>query len=223
MAGHDIKYMRLCFQSLLVCSFVRAVTSEVIISEVSDKGTSGGCPDKQDWIELQNTGKSTVFLASFKLHDDNGPDHATAYVFPSDAKIESGAFLVLCTGVKGDDKAPQFKIGGEDTITLLDAAGLVVSTSGALQDQGEYDATWAFNAKTSAYEYTHTPTPGSENVFANNIDCAKCGTIAQSGQLSCCAQGGSWFKKCGNDKEKSEYTWFEGIEACKGKLARAIE
>ena len=44
--------------------------AQVIISEVADKGTSNACTDKADWVELQNTGSSTVSLAGFKLHDD---------------------------------------------------------------------------------------------------------------------------------------------------------
>jgi len=43
--------------------------------------------------------------------------------------------------------------------------------------------------------------------------CPKCGTNTKSGKLSCCAPGGSWFKKCGNS-ENSEHTWLEGIQAC---------
>ena len=43
--------------------------------------------------------------------------------------------------------------------------------------------------------------------------CPKCGTKNNSGKLSCCTPGGSWFKKCGNS-ENSEHTWLEGIQAC---------
>jgi len=138
---------------------------KVIISEVADKGTSNACGGKADWVELHNTGSSGVSLADFKLHDDNGADSSTAFVFASDAKLEANAFLVLCAGVDGDDKSPKFKIGGGDTITLVNAAGKVVSTSGELQAKGGVNITWAFNSKTSSYEYTSSPTPGGANVF----------------------------------------------------------
>ena len=39
--------------------------------------------------------------------------------------------------------------------------------------------------------------------------------MKQENQLSCCARGGTWFNKCGKDKEKFEHTWKEGIKACK--------
>ena len=133
--------------------------------QVADKGTSNACPDKQDWVELQNTGSSAVSLSGFKLHDSNGPEDSRTYVFGDRSALEAGAFLVLCNAVDGDDKSPQFKIGGDDTITLLDAAGKVVSTSGQLQDTGDFNVTWAYNSESSSYAYTSTPTPGSANVF----------------------------------------------------------
>ena len=47
--------------------------------------------------------------------------------------------------------------------------------------------------------------------------CSKCGTIKTSGKRSCCARGGSWFKICGDAGDsKFDYTWLEGVEACKG-------
>ena len=48
--------------------------------------------------------------------------------------------------------------------------------------------------------------------------CPKCGTIKGSKKLSCCAPGGSWVKKCGNDAKKFDHTWAEGLKICKGKL-----
>ena len=49
--------------------------------------------------------------------------------------------------------------------------------------------------------------------------CPICGAIVKSGKRSCCARGASWFKKCGDDGDnRFEYTWTEGIQACKGAL-----
>ena len=43
-----------------------------------------------------------------------------------------------------------------------------------------------------------------------------CGAIKKSGQLSCCARGGAWFKNCGDvDDTNVDHTWAEGIEACR--------
>ena len=53
--------------------------------------------------------------------------------------------------------------------------------------------------------------------------CSACGLIKVSGKLSCCARGGAWFKRCGDDGDtKVEHTWLEGIEACRSKLTREL-
>ena len=47
--------------------------------------------------------------------------------------------------------------------------------------------------------------------------CSKCGTAKKSGERSCCARGGTWFKNCGDaGNAKFDHTWAEGIRACKG-------
>ena len=47
--------------------------------------------------------------------------------------------------------------------------------------------------------------------------CPKCSIIKRTGTLSCCPQGGAWFKKCGDFGDSNfDHTWVEGIEACKG-------
>ena len=48
--------------------------------------------------------------------------------------------------------------------------------------------------------------------------CPKCGINKKTGQLSCCARGGAWFKNCGDFCGANvTYTWFEGIRACEGE------
>ena len=44
--------------------------------------------------------------------------------------------------------------------------------------------------------------------------CRKCGRILKTGKFSCCARGGSWFKKCGDDDGRFDHTWSEGVQAC---------
>ena len=47
--------------------------------------------------------------------------------------------------------------------------------------------------------------------------CVKCGTFKTTGQRSCCARGGAWFKKCGDaGNMTSAHTWTEGIQICEG-------
>ena len=48
-------------------------------------------------------------------------------------------------------------------------------------------------------------------------ECSKCGNTKTSGKLSCCARGGTWFKKCGDAGDtKFDHSWVEGIQACAG-------
>ena len=51
--------------------------------------------------------------------------------------------------------------------------------------------------------------------------CTKCAMSKKSGELSCCARGGSWFGKCGNFRDIFEYHWDDGVDACK-QMARAM-
>ena len=47
--------------------------------------------------------------------------------------------------------------------------------------------------------------------------CSKCGITRKSGERSCCARGGTWFKNCGDaDDKQFDHTWAEGIQACEG-------
>ena len=49
------------------------------------------------------------------------------------------------------------------------------------------------------------------------LECPKCAVIKKSGELSCCAPGGAWFKNCGTSgNSNTEHTWVEGVQACKG-------
>ena len=62
---------------------------------------------------------------------------------------------------------------------------------------------------------TLTAQPKCESVST----CPKCGTFTNSGQLSCCAIGGSWFSKCGPEADSNfDYTWFEGMHACESEF-----
>ena len=66
-------------------------------------------------------------------------------------------------------------------------------------------------------------TVASTNAMAATTDttttsavCPVCGTLVESGQLSCCARGGGWHGNCGGAGDaKFDHTWFEGIQACK--------
>jgi len=135
----------------------------VMINEVADKGSTGVC-DGEDWVELFNSGSETVSLAGFVLHDDKGPQDSKAFTFPNSASIAAQGYLTLCCK---SASGFQFKIGGDDTVTLLDADGAQLATSGPLPDDGADDKTWAYRGPSEdRYEYTTVPTFGEKNVFS---------------------------------------------------------
>ena len=140
------------------------VQSAVVISEVADKGTSTDCSG-DDWIELANMGAADVDLAGYSVHDDKGKDDEGAFTFDAGtpAVLAAGGYLGICAQRK-DGSGPGFKIGGDDTVFLLDAAGQQISTSGALPGIGEGDKTYSLHAD-GTYKQTSTPTFGKANVF----------------------------------------------------------
>jgi len=53
--------------------------------------------------------------------------------------------------------------------------------------------------------------------------CSKCGKFTKSGRVSCCAPGGAWYQKCGGTaNNKFEYSWIEGVEACKPTVETTV-
>ena len=63
----------------------------------------------------------------------------------------------------------------------------------------------------------YTPKPA----ISTSSPCPKCGTIARSGKLSCCGDGGSWFGHCGNvGNANFGHTWMEGIQVCKSQQSQ---
>ena len=66
---------------------------------------------------------------------------------------------------------------------------------------------------------TSISTPSTNPTIANTMTCPKCGTFEKSGRVSCCAPGGTWFKKCGGAGNRNvDHRWFEGLETCKRKF-----
>lgn len=135
--------------------------SPVVINEVAHKGSPGACAG-EDWVEVHNGGRDPVDLANYTLHDDKGPDDEDAKTFgPSGPStvVAAGGYLLLCRDVDFF-----FGIGGDDTVTLLDGSGEVVSVA-SLDGGGGDDATLALFPGTG-YRYTEAATPGGENVLA---------------------------------------------------------
>ena len=69
--------------------------------------------------------------------------------------------------------------------------------------------------KCPAATTTATFNPTSVQTTTGSGACSKCGMNKKSRTLSCCARGGSWFRKCGAPGDRTfEHTWYDGIQAC---------
>ena len=129
------------------------------LTAVADKGSTDRC-DGEDWIALANTGTIEIALVGYVLHDDKGPDDTKAFTFAAGATIAAGATTTLCKDAEGSFK---FGIGGDDTVTLLDAGSVVVDTSGELGDRGALNYVWTRGSPAGDWGYvelgTLEPTP----------------------------------------------------------------
>lgn len=76
------------------------VESTLALSEVMTSN-KGSVPDENgnypDWVELKNTGSTTLDVGGFGLTDDLTA--GVKYVFPSGTKVEAGGYIVVwCSG-----------------------------------------------------------------------------------------------------------------------------
>ena len=137
-----------------------SVDASLVINEIAYKGSAESTCDKGDWIELLNTGPDQLDLTNYKVHDNKGATNEDLYVF-ADTSISPGKFLVLCQDMDFD-----FGIGYDDTITLLDATGMVVD-SVTLPGTGNDDETYIH--VDGEYKYTTSPTPGEANIYVEPL------------------------------------------------------
>ena len=132
----------------------------VVVSEVADLGSSGMCGG-ESWVELANLGNADADISGWKLYNSAGISSPFAYIFPAGSTtLPVGGFVVLCyrTGYS-------FVVGGSDAVSLADATGFEVSTSGALASLGVKNYVWA-RKPYGTYTYTTIATPGSANVVS---------------------------------------------------------
>ena len=163
-------FVKSLFEIAFLCVFLilpkaALLTHGMRINEIADKGSDGVC-EGEDWIELFNDSPNDVQLEGYVLHDDQYQENAEKnFTFAAGTVLAGGAYDVLCCDGDGITR-PAFKVGKSDTVTLLDASGNVVSTSGKLPGLGEENVTYALNAL-GEYVQTWRPTPGELNVIAS--------------------------------------------------------
>jgi len=97
--------------------------------------------------------------------------------------IAAGAYLLLCK-----DTDFEFKIGGDDTVTLFDAGNAEISSSGAMTEKGS--EVLSYQRKPDGTYVYATPTPNAENVFPDSTAAPSGGDSAAPTQSPSLSGGG---------------------------------
>ena len=162
---------------------VAPALGQVVINEVSDKGTPDFCSG-DDWIEVANADTTTTYnLTGWMLCDSDGCSDDDAYTF-GEVLLGPSQYTAVCH-LAPKNRTHRRWINSNDTITLHDASGTLVDTSGVLGGSGEYGKTWARSPDlTGAFGYTWAPTPNGP--YAGPGSNTACDKLAREG-LNCTA------------------------------------
>lgn len=110
--------------SVAAASFGPLVINEVLANNVSAVAREGVFPDL---IELYNGGSEAIGLSGMSLSDN--PERPAQFVFPADAAIRPGEYLVLIAddGLAASETHLGFRLDAEgDGVYLYDAAGELI-------------------------------------------------------------------------------------------------
>ena len=93
-------WKKFCAALLLMLLLPACALAEVVISEIMTSNGTYENGHAYDWIELHNTGKSTVDISGWYLSDSK--KNKMKFQFPQGTKLKVDGYLtVFCTG---DDK-----------------------------------------------------------------------------------------------------------------------
>ncbi|MFN8115580.1 MAG: CotH kinase family protein [Bacteroidia bacterium] len=157
--------------SFVLFFLVGSVSSQVKINEYSASNSGASILDNtgnnSDWIELYNSGSTTVNLGGWNLSDD--PTQPTKYTIPSGITIAPSGFLRLWCSGKG---IPANAVGHVHTnfkLTQCQGDWIVVKNGSTLVDSVQLHRTQATHSwgrkpdGSSTWNIFTTPTPNSSN------------------------------------------------------------
>lgn len=157
---------------LFLLLFTLPACAEVYISEVMAANATWKDGHAYDWVEVTNSGNSTVNLSGWHLSDN--PSKPEKWSFPAGTKLKGGASLIVyCTGEAHDAGRDgvyytPFKLSAKgDQALLTDADGQTVSLVEFPQQYA--NISWGRPANGGDYGYFAKATPGKKNgstVFA---------------------------------------------------------
>ncbi|MFT5853324.1 MAG: hypothetical protein ACI8XO_000565 [Verrucomicrobiales bacterium] len=165
-------------------SFTTLEVSELIINEFMAANDGGNTSNpnswypianqipgtSEDWIEILNTGTSTLDLGGWHLTDSAGT--LNKWTFPPGTNLSSGQFLIVYAS---SDNAPDangnlctnFKLSaGGDYLALVRPSGIVASAfgpGGSNYPSQSDDVSYGLHPNTSESVFFSSPTPGAAN------------------------------------------------------------
>ena len=165
-------------------SFTTLEISELVINEfmaANDGGMSnnpnGWYPianqiagTSDDWIEILNTGTSTLDLGGWHLTDD--ASNLTKWTFPAATSVAAGGFLIVYASADDTPDAngnlhTNFRLAaGGEYLALVRPAGTVASEFGPGGDSypsQDEDISYGYHPSTSDPVFFDSPTPGAAN------------------------------------------------------------
>lgn len=111
--------------------------------------------EKNEYIEIYNTGSEKVSLKDWKLKDLG----KTGYKFPDDTDIESGEYLAIYR----EDFTFALNNSGAESVSLIDPDGHIISK--VSYDKTKEDVSYNFAPLENAWSWSKYLTPGAENTF----------------------------------------------------------
>ncbi|MNJ83085.1 CotH protein [compost metagenome] len=162
-----------CFVLLLFT--LKNATAQVVINEYSCSNMNGPMDafgEREDWIELYNTGAAAVDLTGYYLSDnDNNPQK---WQIPSGSIPANGYKMVYCSGrglVSGNELHPNFNLAqtSNEWFILTSPGGVTVDFIEFTQMTKQNHSIGRQTNGATTWKLFLTPTPGASNTGGINF------------------------------------------------------
>jgi CotH kinase protein/Lamin Tail Domain/Chitobiase/beta-hexosaminidase C-terminal domain len=156
--------------TLVLIFFASILSAQILINEISAANLSGLTDedgDREDWVELYNSGSSSVNISGWFLSDN--PNKPQKWIIPNGTTINAGAYRIFfCSGKDRPNAAikhTNFKITqtkGESVVLTQADGTLADNYTFTIPNQGNHSYGRSPNGSSTWKIYT-TPTPGVAN------------------------------------------------------------
>lgn len=168
-------YHSVLLTAIIALSF-QPVKADIIISEFLASSTGASILDQDnepsDWIEIRNTGNSTVSLLGYKLTDD--ATDLALWTFPN-VSIPANGYLIVFASSKNltptnGELHTNFKLSsGGEYLALVNPAGTVIDSYDPDFPNQFEDISYGISTDQTTNGYFTTPTPGNTNTTPTDL------------------------------------------------------